>query len=168
MNTFYKKVEIKSYPLVKSLGKDITYEISPTLPPGMIFINNNCTIIGTPSQNLSLTEYNITVISNEYKTLLKIGIEVKILYCQKDGRWLKTELGNKAVLKCTGTKSGNQYRNCELTENNQVKWTSTIDNCNVSTYLVVLSVILTLLFSVIISFLMIICFIKHHPIKPIN
>ncbi|KAK8810577.1 hypothetical protein WA158_007152 [Blastocystis sp. Blastoise] len=124
----YKNIAI--IPVVASIagGSLNPLSISPSLPDGLSFNNQNGQIYGTPTSASSNT-YTITVSNARGQATATITITISIVNCPIQGIWSMTEIGQQATLPCEDpiNYEGFRTRLCPL--GYPAAWDSVVDIC---------------------------------------
>ena len=119
----------KQFELVPTVtGAEITYSIDPSLPSGITFNPSTGVISGMPLALLEQT-YTVTATNAEGSTTTTITLNFVNNYCNQEGEWPQTLVGQTADLSCVDPVNyeGSRVRSCTL-----AGWSSVIDNCVIS------------------------------------
>lgn len=128
--SFIRNVEIATpFALITVKGDNLVYSITPELPKGLKFDTTKGMISGDPTELSDIKNYTISVANIYGNDETYIEIEVITLYCEKDGRWPRSEVG-RITLKCDG--EGVIYRNCLFQSDNKAEWGEEVDTCQKS------------------------------------
>ena len=104
--------------------------LPPTLPKGLRFNSKTGVISGTPRNVSSTTEYTVFAHNPDASATTSITIAVRKGYCQPEGPFLETEVGETAIYDCglRGKYVGIRRQSCVLGEKDGV-WTEPSGYC---------------------------------------
>ena len=104
--------------------------LPPTLPKGLRFNSKTGVISGTPRSVSSTTEYTVFAHNPDASATTSITIAVRKGYCQPEGPFLETEVGETAIYDCglRGKYVGIRRQSCVLGEKDGV-WTEPSGYC---------------------------------------
>lgn len=133
--SFFKNIKYLQTSIFESFGDVDYYSITPDLPEGMYFSKVTGNIWGVSNNTYDPIQYVISATNyNKEISYLNIFIEIITVYCEEEGEWVKTEVGERAYCDCES--AGVKYRDC-IWINNTVAWSEVVDNCysksNIST-----------------------------------
>lgn len=126
--SFFKKIENLPTSIFESFGDIDYYSITPDLPEGMHFSKITGNIWGLTNTTYEPAQYVISATNEKNETsYLNMFIEIIAVYCQEEGEWVKTEIGERAYCDCES--AGVKYRDC-IWINNTAIWSEIVDNCH--------------------------------------
>lgn len=94
-----------------------SFEISPSLPTGIVFNSMTGEITGSSSELLTATEFFITGRNEDSSAVTSISLSIHLPYCQKTAEFESVPVGQSQSINCT--KSGYYgviTRRCELVD----------------------------------------------------
>ncbi|KAK8807863.1 hypothetical protein WA158_007392 [Blastocystis sp. Blastoise] len=112
-----------------------SYSISPELPSGLIFNNENGSISGIPLIYSTITEYTITAYNEDKSNNVIISITIlnKICDASEDGKYEESVAGTKIELLCPENELYNGLISRECIDNDNSYWSEIINTCTRNT-----------------------------------
>ena len=100
-----------------------SFQITPTLPAGILLDATTGIISGTPTVGSPATTYTVTASNEDKSTTATVSITVHVPVCAADGEWAETERGLVAYLYCSG-QNGVRTRTCGKKTDRDPKWSA--------------------------------------------